>query len=302
LTTPRQQVFGKATLADQPYWQVQDSVINFRPGRYTLRQEVLIPAGYQVNIPAGTALDWVQGAYFISFSPVQMAGTADQPIEITSSDSSAKGFSVLGGGTCEWNHVKVSGFNTLNADGWMLTSAVTFYECEVKLNHVSIQHNHCEDALNLVRSKFEIDGLEIAWTFADGFDADFCTGIVRNSWFHDTGNDGMDFSGSQITVRDSRVNRPGDKGISVGEHAYVTIPGGVEITDAPIGMAAKDLSELIVQDAVLHRCKVGFAAYQKKPEFGPGYIFAKKVEMKENEQNYRLGNGSRLYWDDKLIQ
>lgn len=300
--TPRQRLFGNIQVVESPWYRVQDSTIQFVGGKHRIEQDLLIPKGYNVVMPAGTQLDFANGARFISFSPVQMKGTEDHPILITSSDSSAQGFSVLGGGVCRWDFVHVSGFNTLDADGWMLTSAVTFYECQVTLNHVSVVHNHCEDALNLVRSRFEIDALEIAWTYADGFDADFCEGTVQNSWFHDTGNDGMDFSGSHITVKDCRINRPGDKGISVGEHAYVKVAGGVEVTDAPIGMAAKDLSELTVEGAILQRCKVGFAAYQKKPEFGPGFIFAKAVEMKGNEQNYRLGNGSQLQMDGQLIQ
>jgi hypothetical protein len=62
---------------------------------------------------------------------------------------------------------------------------------------------------------------EISNTYSDGFAADFCEGIVSNCIFNDTGNDCLDFSGSTIEVKNTRLNASGDKGISYVEQLQV---------------------------------------------------------------------------------
>jgi len=66
----------------------------------------------------------------------------------------------------------------------------------------------------------------------------------------------------------------GDKGVSVGEESYVVVDD-VIVDGAVIGVASKDLSYLRVEKIFLKNCNQGFAAYQKKPEYGVSSIFVK---------------------------
>ena len=142
------------------------------------------------------------------------------------------------------------------------------------MTNVTISENYCEDALNLVRSDFSIKALNINNTFADGFDGYFCKGKLFDSYLFDTGNDGLDYSGSWIEISNVKMERIGDKGISAGEQATLDIKD-VQITGAQIGIASKDLSKVKVVNTSLKDCKQGFAAYRKKPEFGGGTINVK---------------------------
>ena len=180
-------------------------------------------------------------------------------------------------------HTIFTQLNTMSENEWQLTGAVTFYESDVDMNQVTIAHNYCEDALNLVRCNFKIDGLNINNTFADGFDGDFCKGTIKNSYLHHTGNDGLDYSGSNIHVDNVILEHIGDKGISAGEEATVYIVSA-DISDAEIGVASKDLSEVTVQSVSLTDVGQGFAAYQKKPEFGGGSIFVSQYTAKDVKQ------------------
>ena len=66
----------------------------------------------------------------------------------------------------------------------------------------------------------------------------------------------------------------GDKGVSAGEESYVIIDD-VVVDGATIGAASKDLSFLKVESITLKNCNQGFAAYQKKPEYGVSSIFVR---------------------------
>ena len=193
-----------------------------------------------------------------------------------------------------------SQFDTWNYKNWVLTGAVTFYESEVDINACIITENSCEDALNIIRSTFDISNLTVSNTFADGFDADFCKGKIEKSRFLNTGNDGMDFSGSDLVIRDCSVERAGDKGISVGEESKVDAIG-LDIKNAVLGVAAKDLSFFYIKDLKLTDCEQGFAAFRKKPEYGGGFIYAKEYTVENVTTLHVIEQGSKLELDGTVV-
>ncbi len=296
-----QDIFSGVSLKNTAYYSLEEKQVKFRQGKHVIDKNIVIPSGYQVKFQAGTELDFIKKAGFISQSPVRMVGTSENPIIIQSSDNSAKGFSVLQAkDTSIVQGVIFSNFNTLQHGNWNLTGAVTFYESNVKIKQSIITNNHCEDALNIIRSHFEIKNIIISETFSDGFDADFCTGNISNSQFKQTGNDGMDFSGSQIKITNTSVNYPGDKGLSVGEESHVSAKG-LEIKNAVLGVASKDLSVLNIDDIILENCEQGFAAYRKKPEYGGGNIHVKSYQAEKVKSLYQIEKGSKLILVDKTI-
>ncbi len=289
-----QKLFANIKLESNEYFQVEQGNILFKKGTHIANKDLIVPAGYKVFFEAGCELDLTNKAAFISNSPVQMLGTADHPIRIYSSDQSANGFTVLEASEKSvLNYVQFRHLNTLQKDNWQLTGAVNFYESEVAFTHCSFIQNHCEDALNLIRSKFELKDSKIAHTFADGLDTDFCEGVLDNVSIQDTGNDATDFSGSVIKIVKMDIHRAGDKGISAGEEAAVWVQS-VYINGANIGLASKDLSVLNVDLVTLHNCKQGFVAYKKKPEFGPATITVHNYGEKNVSRLYILDTGSKL--------
>jgi len=94
---------------------------------------------------------------------------------------------------------------------------------------------------------------------------------------------------SRVIVERVTLDQIGDKGISAGEQAYLTI-NEVSIANAQIGIASKDLSQVSISQISLKDCNQGFAAYRKKPEFGGGTITVK---------NYETENVNRITNADK---
>ncbi len=256
-------------------YSLTDNQLVIKPGRYQLKSPLLLPKGYTLVLSEGTEIDLVNKSYILIYGALRSIGHADAPIIIKSSDQSAQGVTIL---QAEKKSVlaytTIDNLNTLEENEWQLTGAITFYESDLDMVNVTISNNHCEDALNVIRSTFNIRKLNINHTFADGFDSDFCKGSISDSYFHHTGNDAVDYSGSVVEISNLRLENIGDKGISAGEQATLKVKD-VYIDGAVIGIASKDLSLVTVTNLDMKNCNQGFAAYRKKPEFGGGTIIVK---------------------------
>ncbi|MEM7036684.1 MAG: hypothetical protein AAF570_06865, partial [Bacteroidota bacterium] len=302
--TPEQELFADLRLDSAHIYKVDEAekTVTFETGSYKTDRDILIPPGYVVKFEAGVELDMVKKAKFISKSQVLMFGTEERPIKVTSSDASANGFTILQPDKkSEMRYVIFDNLNTLEYKGWNLTGAVTLYEAEVKIDHSRFVNNHCEDGLNIIRSVFHMVDSYVGHTFADGFDADFCTGTVEHCYFYKTGNDGMDFSGSHITIQDTEVESAGDKGISLGEESTIIV-NSATVKTSVIGLAAKDLTAVDVKYVKLEGNQRAFAAYQKKPEYGPAKITVHKYDIVDNDELHWLQNGSVLKLGEKVYK
>ena len=301
--TSSQDIFSTAILDTTAIYKVIGNRIFFeQETKATISKNMIIPAGYTVVFEEGVELDFIKGAAFFSKSPVEMQGSEEYPIRLTSSDQSANGFVVMQAAeksTIE--NVLFTGFDTWKYKNWILTGAVTFYESDVDIKNCIITENSCEDALNIIRSNFKISDMTISNTFGDGFDADFCKGEIHDSRFINTGNDGMDFSGSIIGIFDCIVDKAGDKGLSVGEQSKVNAEN-LTIKNAVLGVASKDLSILQVKNLKLENCQQGFAAFRKKPEYGGGMIYIDGYEAENVEILHIIEKGSQLKLDNKMIK
>ena len=268
-------------------------------GNKTISTNTFIPAGYEVIVEAGASVN-LNNCFFISASAVKFNGTAENPVVVRGTN--AQGFTVLQADSrSKVSHTTFDGFNTLLIPGWTLTGAVNFYESDVDLDHTTLTNNICEDGLNIIRSDFSLIDSEVSNTFSDGFDADFCTGLVQRSKFLNSGNDCIDFSTSEIEIVDCVINEAGDKGISGGEHSTLTVRN-VKIDGANIGIAAKDLTHIEIEQSSISNCRFGYAIYQKKPEFGPATIFGSSITTTAIDTLHLIETGSELRIDGKALE
>ena len=66
-------------------------------------------------------------------------------------------------------------------------------------------------------------------------------------------------------------------------------------------MTSKDRSELTAREVDLVGCRVGFAAYQRKPEFGPAAIIAFSIAMDDVARPFLLERDSTMTRDEERI-
>jgi len=169
------------------------------------------------------------------------------------------------------------------------------------MDHVSFIGNQSEDALNITRSKFELKNVTIKNTASDGFDSDFSSGIMENSRFENigsqSGGDGVDVSGSEVTLTNTYFKNISDKGISVGERSNLKA-NNIDLKKANIGAASKDGSLLFISDSkFLEIRKAGLMAYIKKPEYSSPEIIAENIIIESMGDKIVSQKGSKVTID-----
>lgn len=281
-------------------WRNAEQAITIPAGEHRLRKDLIVPKGYTLQITAGANIYLENAAAIISYGPVRALGEEETPIFIQSEDGTGQGLQVLQSPVGSMlRGVVFRNLRNLRKGNWQLTGAVTFYESAVEILGCKFLDNQSEDALNIVRSSFEMTHCLIQNTSSDGLDTDFCKGTIKESVFRQTTNDGVDFSGSIITLEDVEMQECGDKGLSAGEASDITVINAL-IADCNIGLASKDQSTLYLRNSQLRNCLQGLVVFQKKPEFGPAYLLAEQLKVENVTRLYQIGPGSRLQIDEKL--
>jgi hypothetical protein len=277
--------------------------IVFDSNEINLATDLIIPKGYKVTVNENTKINLINSASIISYSPLRFYGSEENPIVITSSDSTGQGLFVLNTKQKSiLNYVNFKNLSSPNKNGWELTGSVTFYEADVSINNCTFSENiNGDDYLNIVRSKFDINNVIFINNLADAFDSDFCEGSIFQTAFINCGNDAIDISGSKVFIEDIFIDNVGDKGLSAGENSQM-IANNVKIENSEIAICSKDMSEIIVSDVRLTNNKISFTAFKKKSEFGPGIINVSKLEMYETTIPQLIETNSHLTIDGKMLE
>ena len=123
-----------------------------KSGDWELNDSVILPANYIVTCFEGTRLNLRNNAKILSYSPLRFFGTEDNPIIISSSDSTGQGIAVLNADDKSiLENVIFKNISAPSQHGWQLNGAVTFYESPVEINSCMFLDNIAgDDMLNII--------------------------------------------------------------------------------------------------------------------------------------------------------
>jgi hypothetical protein len=251
------------------------------PGSWNVDGDMVVPPDGPFTLEPGATLRFAAGARLVLRQPLVARGRADAPIRLVARDEEPWGGLVVlqAPGPSELSHVEIEEIDFPPEDRWTLTGAVTFYESDVTLTDVRIRGTLTEDALNLIRSRFHLEGFEVDGAPSDALDVDFGEGRIVDSRFRDLGGDAVDISGTEVEVEALEIRGARDKALSVGEGS--TLHGrDLHISDVGTAVASKDGSATEVTDSrVADVTHVAFMAYVKKPQFGPARLAVRRVHL-----------------------
>lgn len=292
-------------LAGHPFLSLrEDSSIRVQAGSWQVQGNIVIPAGHEFVVPAGTTLQFEKGGSLVVYGTTLLQGTADQPIVLegipdTGSTGSWQGAAIYyAPARSQWSHVTVRNTTGMDWPSWQLTGGVTFYKSDVDMQHGTFQGNTGEDALNIVHSDFNLHDIRIIDTVSDGFDGDFTTGTISGGVFRNIGTagggDAIDVSGSSVTIDGTQFTKISDKAISVGEGSNLTA-SRISAEDCGVGAASKDNSRLTINESTIRNARnAGLMAYTKKQEFGPASLVASDLVILDSATPARVQQGSYL--------
>lgn len=287
-------------------FSIDSNSIFLKKKNTTLGKKIIIPKGLKVVLKAGETIDLIRSSSILSYSAFNINGEIDKMVKVTSSDSTGEGIHILQNkDSTKINYLDFSNqfslYDTLKYNHQSLPSAFTVYGGKVTINNSDFKDLKSEDAVNLFRCKFKIGNIKIENTFSDAFDADFCTGFMKNCNFINCGNDGVDISGGRLEISESKFLNIKDKAISAGEESKLKASKCM-IQNSSMGIISKDLSVVESIENKLLDCEIGYCAFQKKGEFGPAEIFSTSDEITNCLLNNLIEYNSNLTFDGEKIR
>jgi len=288
----KQDVFSNAFFRenfDPGYFLIDSTVktIKLKNKTVQINENLFIPdLGFTWVIEKGSHIE-LNNANIICESHILANGTRTSPIQFSSAASGGILIKNAPGQTI----IKNTNFNQLTApseDNWVLSGAVTFYNCNVLVDSCSFTNAQSEDALNLVRCEFDLLNVTIDQCTSDALDIDFGTGNITNISVSNSKNDALDFSGSKINIQGAKLTNVGDKALSAGERSNLNVKS-IQVENAFIAVASKDSSSISINDITSLNNKLEFTVYQKKPEYDVAYISVTNSKLADPKMLIELG-------------
>ncbi len=285
-----------------------NSEINFKKGKIEIDQLIVIPEDKVVNFSPGTEVLFSNKGSIISYSPLNILGTKENPIIFRSdilNDEKEFGHGLSVINTNKISRIKNVLFKTLaypnKMSGYGFSGSVNFFNSDVMIeNSRFIKNLRGKDYLNIVNSNFEINNVEFIDIKGDAIDIEFSDGNIDNLSIINTTDDALDFSGSNVVLNNILISSVADKAISAGEESRINI-SNLKIKDTNLGVVSKDLSNVEIRDLEISDTKIGILAYQRKIEYGPSIVKASNVIFKNNTENILPEENSRVFIDNKMI-
>lgn len=293
-------------LAAHPFlsWNEADQRFELPVGVYSVEGSLVLPRGAGLRVAGGTTLRFAETAMLVASGPLEFLGTAEARVVL-------EGRPAQDGKRGKWQglvifesdephlfeNVDIRNTSGIDQPGWSLTGGITIRASVLRMRNTRIVGSVAEDALNLIRTRFSLENLEIIDARSDALDADFSSGTIEACRFAGIGGDAIDVSGAEVSVSETEITNVGDKAISVGEFSRL-VANGLTIRSVGTALASKDGSVALIEDSSVSRVRhVVLMAYTKKAEYGGAELEARGLEIHEVRRAAVAQRGSRIVID-----
>ena len=178
-------------------------------------------------------------------------------------------------------------------DNLGLTGCLSFINLEVNKVNIQANNSSCEDTVNFINSKGQVNNIKIQNSFSDALDVDFSEMTFNNVNITNAFNDCVDFSSGNYNLKNLQLENCGDKGLSIGEKSKINLES-IDIKNANVGVATKDSSVLYLKNATMNNLKTCVSAYNKKQEFFGGYVEMENLSCKNYFSKVDLDDLSKI--------
>ena len=182
-----------------------------------------------------------------------------------------------------------------------LTGCLSLINIELKNINIFAKNSSCEDTVNFINARGEVNNIEIYNSFSDALDIDFSKLNFKNIKIENALNDCADFSAGKYILGNLNLINCGDKGLSIGERSLINLEK-ILVQNANIGIATKDSSFLKLNTGVMSNLKTCVSAYNKKQEFEGGVIKINNLNCKKYLSLADLDNYSKIYLNGEPLK
>ena len=167
----RSQKENYENLKNYNFFKFDKNKIILTKGSWILEDQIIIPKDYELIVQAGTELTFTNKSQIISFSPIFITGTKDDPIIFKTnfddnineyrqnSDNKDFGYGILVIKAQKKSIINYVFFDKLSspsiASNQSASGAINFYESDVEITNSRFSNNlRGDDYLNIIRSDF----------------------------------------------------------------------------------------------------------------------------------------------------
>ena len=129
----------------------------------------------------------------------------------------------------------------------------------VKNITINAKNSSCEDTINFINSRGQVQNISIENSFSDALDVDFSNMNFNLITVKNAINDCTDFSAGNYSINKLDLLNCGDKGLSIGEKSIISLDK-IFVKNANIGIATKDSSYLKLNLAKMSKLKTCVSA------------------------------------------
>lgn len=267
-------------------------------GNIDILEDKIYTSNQHVRILPGTTFNLGKNASMIFYGQVIADGNFKQPIVFKQRKKGEPWGAII----IQGQHASASIFNFIQVSGGSISSQnLIHYPGQFNIHDVdSFEINNChimdnqigDDAFHIAYSKGHINKCHFENSAYDALDIDISEVTISESEFNNIGNDAIDSMNSDIIINKIKVDRSGDKCISIGEKSDINITNS-ELLNCYIGIAVKDGSKLYVNNINIENYKKNaIVLYQKNTRYGSGGMIDGKNIYGISKDNIILGKKS----------
>ena len=272
--------------------------ITLKPGSWRLDRTLVIPSGYRCVATAPLKLDLVDGAGIISNAALHWTGLADAPIEVFSTDSSARGVHVIAaGGRSSLHHVVFRNL-TRHANHQSFSGDVSFHASPVDIRDCTFRGTG-STLLDISIGDAHI-GDCIFGGGSDQLETHFANVRVERSVFSGAYDDAVSAEGGQVDATDVEIQGAAGIALKAVKGARVM---AVDLRVVRSGTAFEGGEGALLQVKGLRLEAVPRVAEARKEEmrYGPVRIILDKVQGEVDPSRFKCAAGSIIRIEGKKI-
>ena len=268
-------------------------------GNYTITNDLIFPKNKKIIFSPGLNFVVQKDKSILVRSDLEIKGTANKPVTI-SNKVNGEPFGVLAViGRDKFidasiNHLKINGGSEASLEGIRYLGQISIHNANVKILDSLIEGSNSDDGINIRDSKVLIQNSTFKNNFADQIDLDFCTGEVKNNLFIfekdgvdfeiNFNGDGLDLSGSKITISKNKFSGFVDKALSIGEESKAFIIEN-KFDNNKSAITLKDGSKGFSLRNRFSDNKTDFSLYIKKRFYDPPSLYIESIDINRIVEN-----------------
>ncbi len=278
----------------------EDKIIEFANTQCNIKNDIIIPKGYIVKANPGCTINLTNSSKIVSYSPLEFIGNKENPITITSKDSTGQGIVVFNDKISKLNFVNIKDLSKITDQGWNLDGIVTFYNSLIDINNCTFNDNVGNRIfLNIIKSDFIISNSKFININSDALKIDYSNGLISNLQFTNINRNSIHVNGSTLTINDIEIQNSKYVGVLLEKESVIN-GENLRIDKANIGVICKDNSAFKISNVRINSSNLALSAYREKSNYKPAIIILNNLKLINNKNDFLIENGSFLTIDGNV--